>query len=217
MGDASISMSNTAGSDSFDRTTGAIGTDGDVATNGTLTLSGSASIAGDATAASFKVGASSKVTGNRRTLQSAMSFMPIKVPAGLPLLRDVVLNGGSQTIVGPGSFQLNKVSLTNNTSRLYIDNTAGPVTLYVLNEFTMSGGDIVTADPNPEKFAVYVTSTKPVTLQGSATAFYGVVYAPLAPLSLSGSGQLTGAFVGGSLTMSGTTRVRYDSSLRGKY
>ena len=216
VGDTGISMTNSATADSFDRTTGVIGQHGDVATNGSLTMTGSAQIAGDATAASFKLGTGS-VTGVRTTLGTPMTFMPIKVPAGLPTLPDVSLSGGAQTIVGPGSFQVNNISLSNSSSRLYIDNSAGPVTLYVLGELKMSAGSIVTADPNPEKFAVYVVSSKTVALKGGATTFYGVVYAPLAPISLSGEGQLTGAFVGGSLIMSGTTRVRYDSSLRGKY
>jgi len=99
------------------------------------------------------------------------------------------------------------------SSVLYIDKAAGPVTLYV-NEFKMRAGSVVAVDPNPEKFAVYVVSTKAVALKGGSTSYHGVVYAPKAPLSLSGSGMLAGAFVGKSLSMSGTSTVRYDRALR---
>src|SRR5207244_7570941 len=73
-----------------------------------------------------------------------------------------------RTLVGPGSFLVSDLTVAGR-STLFVDNSAGPVTLYVTGRVTVKGtGRIVVADPNPEKFAVYVASDQPVTFGGSA-------------------------------------------------
>ena len=78
-------------------------------------------------------------------------------------------------------------------------------------------GRIVVADPNPEKFAVYVASDQPVTFGGSAaTRFYGVLYAPRSTVDIMGGGQWYGAFVGNALRAAGRSNVHYYRALKGR-
>ena len=217
VGVSSISMSGSATTDSFDPRTGAFGSDGDVLTNGKLSMSNTATVNGDATAASYNMSGSSQATGTMTLLTTPESFMQIKVPDLLPDLGAIALNGQSQTIVGPGSFRLSSLAITNSSSTLYVDNSAGPVTLYVLGKVSVSGGGkIQVADPDPERFAVYVASTQPVSVTGGGTGsrFYGVVYAPTSSLSVTGNGEFFGAFVGAATTANGSSRVHYDVALR---
>ncbi len=213
VGASSISMSGTTATDSFDRVTRQFGSDGDVLTNGKLSMSNTATVNGDATAASFNLSGSSKVTGKMLKGGAPASFMAIKVPTMLPSLGTIDLKNSSMTIYGPGSFQVSSVAV-NSGGVLFVDNSKGPVTLYVSGVFKVTGGGIVkVADPNPEHFAVYLDGKDQVTLTGGGSTFYGVVYAPNAPVSITGSGEFLGAFVGGSMTVTGSGRVHYDSRL----
>jgi hypothetical protein len=105
--------------------------------------------------------------------------------------------------------------LVKSGGRLFIDNSAGPVTFYVTGQVAVSGAGVIdVADPSPEKFAVYVASNKSVALTGGGSTFSGVVYAPNSVVSISGAGEFFGSFVGLAVKMSSTARVRYDSSLK---
>ena len=75
---------------------------------------------------------------------------------------------------------------------------------------------MVVADPNPEKFAIYVASDQSVSFGGSAaTHFYGVLYAPHSAVEIVGGGQWYGAFVGNSLRETGRSTVHYYRALKG--
>jgi len=218
VGDSAITMKGSSMTESFDPTTGLLDDDGDVATDGKLTMSGTATIRGDAIASSFAIGSSNLITGARVVDQTPMSFMEVKLPTGLPDLKALSLSGTTRTIVGPGSFQLDKLSL-DKSAHLFIDNSAGPVTLYVKTTVTVGGGSKITvADPDPEKFAIYVLSAKSntVSVTGNGSVFHGVLYAPTSTVTINGTGTFTGAFVAKTLTTDNSARIRYDSSLRGQ-
>src|SRR5207247_9964452 len=102
----------------------------------------------------------------------------LKVPAGLPDLGTIALSGQTMTINGPGSFRVSSLSLSG-PSVLFIDNSRGPVTLYLTAGLAVSGqAKIVLADTNPEHFALYVAGTNLVSLMSGGPTFYGVFYAP---------------------------------------
>src|SRR5256886_10772354 len=107
--------------------------------------------------------------------------------------------------------------IVSGRSTLNIANSAGPVALYVTGRVAVKGsGRIVVADPNPEKFAIYVASNKPVSFGGSAaTRFYGVLYAPHSNVEIVGNGQWYGAFVGNALRETGRSAVHYYRPLAG--
>jgi hypothetical protein len=215
-GTDAIGMTDNAQSDSYDPYSGQYDAHGDVFTNGTLTVMKNAMVAGDAAAGSFAVTASPGVTGTRAVVTQPVTFMDVKVPAGIPDLGSIRVTGCTpMSLQGPGSFQVADLDLTGGD--LYVDNSAGPVTLYVTGMVSVtSGGMITLADPNPEKFAVYVASASPVTLQGSDSTFNGVIYAPYSQLYVTSRGEFFGAFLARTMHVDKWARVHYWSALRGQ-
>ena len=216
VGTASVGMSGAALTDSYDMRTLLYGAKGDVFTNGTLTMAATNKINGNATAKSFSLKTGALITGTKTTLTTAQSFMAVTVPPGLPSLGSISVSSGTRTIQGPGSFLATGIALSK-TSTLYIDNSAGPVTLYVSGTISIaSTSRVVTADPNPEKFAIYVTNTSSVSLAGGSSVFRGVVYAPSSTVTVSNGGDFFGAFVGKAISLTGGAKVHYEESLRGQ-
>jgi hypothetical protein len=208
-----ISMSGTTLTGSYNARTGLSGNRGDVLSNGGLSMSNSATINGTTTATSFSVSGSSQITGTRITPPRPTSFLAVSVPVGLTDLGTIKLSNGNTRTLGPGSYKVTDVSLSGGT--LVIDNAAGPVTLYVTGQFTISGGQVTMTDPNPEKFAMYIASTKQAAVNSKGT-FAGVIYAPQSVVTLTGSGQFLGSFVGQQMKLTGSAKVHYDPALRGE-
>ena len=77
-----------------------------------------------------------------------------------------------------------------------------------------AAGSIVVADPDPEKFALYVTGSGGASLS-LAGSFYGVIYAPSSTITLAGGGIFTGAFLGKSVAVNDASVIRYDEALLG--
>jgi hypothetical protein len=210
-----VIMSTSAYTTSYDSRTLASGHSGDVRSGGELDMTAGARIDGTAVAASFALDDTAEITGERLQSDTPPNPMPVQIPAGLVDLGQLTLRmGTSFTLVGPASYLAGDVS-AGRESRLYVDNTEGPVTLYVTGRFDVAmDAEVIVADPDPEKFAVYVLGRGPVNL-ARASAFAGVVYAPEASIELSQGGVFYGAFVGGDLQMTGGSGVAYDVALRG--
>jgi hypothetical protein len=213
VGISAIGMSGTTATDSYNSRTGLTGDRGDVLSNRGITMSNSATINGNATAASFSLSGSSKITKRRITLTQPTSFLAVSVPVDLTDLGTIKLSKGSMRTLGPGSYQVEDVSLSGGT--LVIDNATGPVTLYVTGQFTISSGQVTMTDPNPEKFAMYIASTKQAAVNSNGT-FAGVIFAPQSVVTLTGSGQFLGSFVGQQMKLTGDAKVHYDTALRGE-
>jgi len=211
-----IYMTDYASIDGYSDASGSFNAEGDVFSNGTVSVQKSAVVSGDATAQSFSVASSATITGTQTQLAQATTFMDVKVPAGLPNLGDINMCGnGSMTINGPGSFEVSSIAINNAT--LYVDNSAGPVTLYVDGGVDIqAGGTIAVADPNPEKFAIYVASASGVNLTGGSSAFHGVVYAPYSKIYVTSQGDFYGAFVADKTQFDKHAQIHYWSALRGQ-
>lgn len=216
VGANSIKMSSLAQTDSYNSRTGVPGVQGDVRTNGPLTMSGLSIVKGNATAASFSLSGGSLITGTQTVSTQPLQFMPIAVPSNLPDLGSITLSSGQvRTLVGPASYKVTNITL-NDLGQLLIDNTQGPVTLYVSGTVTVSGlGNITVLDPSPEKFALYVTGNGQVKFS-NAGMFYGVVYAPNSTITLSSAADFRGAFVGAAVDAKSAARIHYDTALRGQ-
>ena len=217
-GTGGVTMSTSAISDSLDSNTNLFGSGGDVFTLSTLRMSSPSTVKGDATAKTFSVATTgATITGTRYLANPATSFLLPILPTGIPSLGSISLSGTtvSRTIYGPGTFLVSSITLKSGAT-LFIDNTAGPVTLYVTGAVAVSGATIQTADPKPDKFSIYVTGTSSVGIS-TTTSFRGVVYAPNSAISLTGAGNFTGAFLGKTLAMSSSAHVHFDSSLSGKF
>lgn len=186
---------------------------GDVRSNNGVTLSGYARVEGAATGQSVIKTGFSVVTGPTVQNASALQFMPVAIPDHLSNLG--VLNISSHTTLGPGSYRLTGLNVSSYGT-LDIDNTAGPVTLYIDGPLSVTGfGKITTADSDPEKFAVYVANAALVQL-ASYSNVNGLIYAPSSLVQVANFGQLSGAVVGNGVDISGYGQIHYDTALRGQ-
>jgi hypothetical protein len=222
-GDTSVFMDRNTITGSYNSKDGIYGSEGDVLSNGEIKLTSWATINGDATAFAFDITGNAAVVGEMILATEPTEFMPVDTPDSLVDLGsiDIQKKDVPQTL-GPGSYEVAYIDIRDNN--LFIDNTAGPVTLYI-TEGQKHGnttialnlsktGSITVYDPNPEKFAIYVTDGD-VTIENDAT-FYGTVYAPGSYVEIGGEGKFFGAFVGKEVKLSGDAIVHYDPALRGE-
>jgi hypothetical protein len=216
VGVSAVNMTDFSITDSFNSHTGFSGVQGNIVSNNTITLSKNAVVNGDAKAKTFLIVDNAKEKGAQSILSQPLSFLPVVQPQGLVNLGNVDVGSGQLlTIQGPASYQVANLTVSDN-GHLGIENSQGPVTLYVTGNVTLSKyGAITVADPNPEKFAIYETSNGNVNLSGQ-TSFYGVVYAPLSVVKLSDQGQFFGSYVGGQMLLDKNAAVHFDSALLGK-
>ena len=137
-----------------------------------------------------------------------------KIKAGVDIVH-VPYRGSGPIITDVLSGQ---IQLTmSGKSKLYIDNSGGPVTFYVTGGVSLAGtAKVYIADPDPEHFAIYVAGTAPVDLECGTPGLYGVVYAPTSSVLIGGSAQFSGAFVGQDVSLDGSATVHYDQALRGQ-
>jgi hypothetical protein len=187
--------------------------DGDVLTNGALWVSGGTEIDGDATAAI--ISGSGEITGVKTITSTVTNFLPVAIPSGLQNLGAISLTNGATQTLSTGSYVVSGITISNS-SGLVINNSMGPVTLYVTGPVTISGGGSVTmTDPDPERFAVYMANSSAVMLTDSGQ-FYGLLYAPLSPVTLTGWSDIYGALVGLTMTLNNIATLHYDIALRGQ-
>lgn len=214
VGISSVSIRDLSGIDSFSASTGQFGDAGRVYSNGPVEVRDYGMVFGDITGKSITVNAKAIVSGAQQINKQPMTFMDIKVPAGLPQLGAVALaSGQARAIVGPGSFQVDSLSLSGNGA-LSVDNTNGPVTLYVTGSVNISGSATVKlSNPHPEQFAVYVVGAGPVNISGMGSAASAVVYAPNAPVTVSVNAELFGAVVGDTVTTRGSAEIHFHDGL----
>lgn len=215
VGQRSITIENDAAVDSYDPGARGALCGGDLYSNGPITLSDKASVCGDATATKISLGKRAIFRGNAYRVTAADTVMDVDVPKGIKDLGSInILINQRNVIQGPGSFRVRNLSVAA-LGRLHIDNSAGPVTLYVTGKMSVAlGGAISTESDDPEQFAIYMAGSDPVRIFGLGTEqFHGVVYAPYASINL-GAGDFHGAFVADALIAGGTTRVHYDEALR---
>jgi hypothetical protein len=215
-GASAATMSGGSQTDGFDSNAGTSnGPTGDVFTNGTLNMSNNAFLDGNAKAAGFVLANQSEISGSRAPLSQPEAFLQVKVPDFLTDLGAIGLSGSQTRHVAAGSYLASSLTMSN-TSILHIDNCTGPVTLYLTGAIDVGGSArIATCSANPEHFAVYVSGTGTVAVGGNNGSFYGVLYAPNSSVQMSNSGDLYGAVVGGSLSLSNSSRLHYDTALRG--
>jgi hypothetical protein len=217
VGDASVEMQNSTTTDSYNSQTGLYGSEGDILSNGTIELYDSTLVNGNAIGPAFITDGKQHVTGSTILATQPVEFMPVYVPNSLTDLGSITLSSKNKTltIVGPGSFKASNIDVGAN-STLVIDNSAGPVTLYITGGVEVwQAGSITVSDPNPEKFAIYIKGIGGVRLSNN-TNFYGVVYAPESLVEIDGTADFYGAFVGDVVYLHQQANVHYDTTLRGE-
>jgi len=128
--------------------------------------------------------------------------------------KTVTLNAGSSN---PGKFYFKSVELTG-TSQI---TTIGNVEIYILEDLKAEGNGIVNSTGDTSKLTVYVEkhdengdgiADNVVKLAGNG-GFYGGVYAPDVPATVTGNGDIFGSIVGSTIDFAGQGKLHFDTKM----
>lgn len=215
VGTQKISLNNGSSTDSYNARTGSLGANDDVLSNCAVTLQNGSTVLGNATGTSFSLTQSSVISGQQVVATQPTSFILVQAPTLLPNLGKVYLNNNATQTVGPGSYQLSSLTVANG-SRLLIDNTTGPGTLYVTGGVSVNNNaQSVTTSVDPGKFTIYVAGKATVSFDYGFD-FHGVVYALQSAIYLNNQGNFSGSFIGKSIDVNNGSHIHYDTALRGE-
>jgi hypothetical protein len=218
-----LKMSGGAYTDSYDSSLGTYasqtpGRGGNVLSNGDIQLSGGAIIHGNATPGPGHAVTGGTVTGSRTSATSCLNE-PVSSVGNAATVND---NAKVAAYMKGGSFKTSASTHVTMPAGTYyfrdflmsgqsVLNVTGPVTIYVTGVMDISG-QVTTAGNLPSNLKIRVTSTSQGKLSGGSS-FYCDLYAPLAPLDLSGGTSFYGSIIGASLNFSGNAGIHYDVSL----
>lgn len=213
VGEGELSVHNDARIQSYQLGPGGVpipGSAGHVRSNGEVSVTNHAVVAGDATAPSIVQAGGGAITGLLHAPAQPLDLLPVDVPSGLFDLGRWVIE--TPQTLGVGSYRVEDLEVKEG-GLLYIDNAGGPVTIYVTDGVTLDhGGAIVTADDDPEKFAIYLVAGADAKLSDGA-GFHGVVYGPEASVVVDNGGVFRGALVGGSVELANEAELHYLAAL----
>ena len=108
--------------------------------------------------------------------------------------------------------------LISNGGQIIVPST-GNVVIYVLDQgstatpLNLNGGTVANNGGNPNNLTLVYNGAKTVNLANGA-AMFGTVYAPNAPITVSGNAGIYGAVVGKTYAFSGSGHINYDTNLK---
>ena len=229
--------------DSYDSTQGAYdeahGSNVSIGTNstakGAINLSGGAVVYGDAyvgpagdPAKSITASGGAVIYGTEKVLSMPRNMTPRSDPGGgTPA---TFTNG---TTLTTGTYRVNSINLSgggvgtiNGNVTIYVTGSlklsggsqvvilpGGSLTVYLDDKLNVSGGSIVNETLDPHNLTIYGTSTCTSINYSGNSAFYGVMYAPAAKMTISGGNDSYGSLIANSVNISGGAAVHYDESL----
>ncbi len=213
---------------------------GDVGSNGNITASGTVDIYGKGTCGAPDPGpppvayTTTEVGG--AFIDGDTSPAPEVVDLPVPVYTPTVASSGacnSNTTLNAGTHRFDSVQLMaskkltiNGDVTLYVDGeiklsamaeieiTPGAkLTLYHgSGDCDLSGHGLVNSSTIPANFIMHSSSTDVVKINGSSD-FHGAVYAPAASVTVNGTSETFGAFVGNTMKFLGTSDFHYDEAL----
>lgn len=135
-----------------------------------------------------------------------------------PTTMALAAGGQDDVTLSGGVYIFSSVRLTGQ-AKLIVE---GPSVIYVTGDFDVSGGGFVNQSGKPADLRVFVhpyavipgqtPTSSNVKIRGGAQASMAL-YAPAAALSVAGGDDIYGAFVSGTITISGGGRFHYDKAL----
>jgi Flp pilus assembly protein TadG len=222
VGMGSVTMSGNAFIDSYNSNNGAYSagsatSNGDVQSNGAITLAGGNTIYGDASPGPGFAATGGVVTGSRAPLTSTVSYPAASAGtystnnsnanvASHISNGDFNLSGSNSATMPAGVYYFNDFTMSGSSTVT----VTGPTTIYVTGTTSISGS-VVNISGTPSNLQFIVIGSHSVTLSGSS-AFIWELYAPQSPVTLSGSAQIFGSVIGGSIRISGGS-IHYDQAL----
>src|SRR3989338_2264942 len=208
---------------------GDVGTNGDE--EGAVTVNGeNAQVNGDAaTGPEGTIEGEENITGSK-THDNNVELSAVSIPSELSSLSDSgdmhLSNDDDSDALSAGDYQFSSIQISggtltlSGTVRIYLTDSHslnisgggslvvnGQLELYVAGDCNVGGSGIVNDSGLPSNLVIYSTyessgECNGFTLSGNS-AFYGAVYAPNANLKVSGDGDIYGALVGKTATVTG--------------
>ncbi len=149
--------------------------------------------------------------------------LTIDASSGVLNYKDFTVSGGkTATITGSGPVKLyieGNMTLSGG-SRLLVSSGIN-LTIYIggdlsKGDLSISGGGIVNLNGDPTTLTIYSSANNGKVDISGDSAFYGLVYAPLANVTMSGGSDFFGAVRGKTVTQSsGSGRFHYDEAVGG--
>jgi hypothetical protein len=129
----------------------------------------------------------------------------------------ISLSGNNSTLtLTAGNYKFNSIKITGNNAKLIIDNSQGPVNIWVggTNSTVAIGGKgIANTTGVAANLAIWYEGTNSVSVHGNG-AFNGVVWAAGAPVDISGNAGFYGAAIGSTIDLNGNNAAfHYDRDL----
>jgi len=130
-------------------------------------------------------------------------------PSTVTYLEEISVNPGGTLTLKAGRYVVNYLNL-NQFGTLYIDDGAGPVTVWILS-FVGLNSTINVKSGKAESFWLVYNGTNQIN-NNTNSNFTGVIFAPAAEVNL--NYVVTGAIVGGKVTLNGPSKIHFDTSLK---
>lgn len=222
------------------------GVNGDVGSNQDIQLSQNAKVWGDATpgptGTTEQVGDNTIVFGSTLPMIESIALPPIEVPA--ILASGPVSYTGDTNLIASGDHHFESILVDNNShvqvvgparivvgdfrlnagSTFMVDASAGPVELYVLNDFLLNSNTTLGAtDLLPKNLEVLLLSDNIIdpgvtvdldTVDFNSNAkLFGTIYAPDAFIDVNSNFEQFGSMVAKKIRLRSNATVHYDESL----
>ena len=148
------------------------------------------------------------LNSNHVTVPSNVTLSPA-TPDTVTYYEEVDVNTGGTLTLEAGRYVVDRLNL-NQGGTLYVDDDHGAVVVWVLSNLSPSS-TVVVKSGKAENFWLIYDGTSDVN-NNSTNNFTGVIFAPAAAVNL--NYVVTGAVVGGRVTLNSPSRVHFDVSLR---
>lgn len=152
------------------------------------------------------------------TCTGAAGSLTLNPLGGTLAFGNVNLNAGATIHLKAGTYNLNNITVNGN-AQIIID--TGPVFFNVAGVGTnqpisLAGNSISNPSFDPTNFQILYGGTSDVTVSGGTNSAV-MVYAPNAPVSLTGGSHIYGSVVGNTVVESGGTHFHYDRRLQNDF
>jgi hypothetical protein len=241
--DGAYAATNGTGSSAHSGEGGTIGSNGDVLLEQNVKVWGDVVNGPSGTTA---VLGNAQLSGTASTAPAPTPLPPITLPAVAQTNPYSVGNGGNATlasgtagftsmvvgtnatltVTGPASLVLNSLRLRSG-SKLRIDDSGGPVSIYVVGDFLIdSNSQVHSLDYEPADVSFLLLSDnifdpdQDVDVDADAevdfdsnSKIYGTIYAPSAKIEIDSNFELFGAVIAQQLDLDSNCKIHYDESL----
>lgn len=179
------------------------------------------------------VGEDATVSGSTESAVAGVSLPTVVLPAidqlegidhwgpGVVLLQPgqlgfehIHVSAGAELVMqGPATIVVGALEVLEGSS-LHFDTSGGKIELYVTYALTLASGSTVsTSGDDTDAIVVQVVGPVPAAQLHAAGRFYGMLYAPLASLSIGGDFELFGAVVANDLQLAPGSGLHFDLAL----